>query len=210
MFAGHYAVGYLLKKRFREVPLWQLFIGVQAVDILAFLLILAKVERIAYFESVNPFLRTTIEYVPFSHSLAACSLFALVVLLVFSRFKSRAFGYALSIGVLSHWFLDFIVHTPDLPLVFDKFKVGLGLWRFPLAALVVELAFFVYAGLSYLKGSGGRLGHAVLIVLLVVGYSALFFVPEAEASPAAAAAGSLALFTVFTALAFWGDRREEQ
>jgi len=36
MFVGHYAVGFLLKKKFNEIPLWVFFIAVQFVDILAF------------------------------------------------------------------------------------------------------------------------------------------------------------------------------
>jgi len=34
-------------------------------------------------------------------------------------------------AVLSHWFLDVIVHIPDLPLTpFGDFKVGMGLWNY--------------------------------------------------------------------------------
>jgi len=33
MFVGHYAIGFLLKRRFKEIPLWILFAAVQFVDI---------------------------------------------------------------------------------------------------------------------------------------------------------------------------------
>jgi hypothetical protein len=42
MFAGHYAVGFGLKKRNGDIPLWVLFLSVQIVDVLAFLLKLKK------------------------------------------------------------------------------------------------------------------------------------------------------------------------
>ena len=79
MFIGHYSVGFLLKKRSKEIPLWLLFISVQFVDILVFLFVLLGVERIKYNESANPFLRTIIEYVPYSHSLFTNVILALVV-----------------------------------------------------------------------------------------------------------------------------------
>lgn len=68
MFIGHYAVGFVLKKKTNEIPLWLLFIAVQFVDILAFLFVLLGIEHIKYNQSSNPFLRTIIEYVPYSHS----------------------------------------------------------------------------------------------------------------------------------------------
>ena len=88
MFVGHYAVGSALKKKFKEIPLWQLFISVQFVDILAFFLVLVGVERIRYNESANPFLGTIIEYVPFTHSLFSNVVIALALFLVFWKIKN--------------------------------------------------------------------------------------------------------------------------
>ncbi len=51
MFVGHYGVAYLLKKRFGQIPLWSLFVSVQLVDILAFILVPMGIERIAYNQS---------------------------------------------------------------------------------------------------------------------------------------------------------------
>jgi len=130
MFVGHYAVGFLLKKKV-EIPLWLFFIAVQFVDILAFILVLLGVERMSYNPTDNPFLRTFIEYVPFTHSLSSNFLIALYVFLAFWKIKSRTWGIALAIAVLSHWFIDFIAHTKDMPLLFNSLKVGIGLWNFP-------------------------------------------------------------------------------
>ena len=45
----------------------------------------------------------------------------------------------LALLVLSHWFLDALVHRPDLPLVpFGDVRVGLGLWNWMAATLLVE------------------------------------------------------------------------
>jgi hypothetical protein len=46
------------------------------------------------------------------------------------------------VGLLvgSHWFLDLVVHRPDLPLLGDGgLKVGFGLWDSVAGTLVVEL-----------------------------------------------------------------------
>jgi hypothetical protein len=114
MFIGHYSVGFLLKKKSKDIPLWLLFISVQLVDILAFIFVLLGVERIRYNESANPFLRTIIEYVPYSHSLFINVVLAFVVFIIFWKLKNKVWGFILSVGVLSHWFLDALVHVADM------------------------------------------------------------------------------------------------
>ncbi|MBW2173486.1 MAG: hypothetical protein JRF64_02355 [Deltaproteobacteria bacterium] len=135
MFVGHYACAFILRKRAEPVPLWLLFLSVQLADIVAFLFILLGIERIAYSPNPNPFLRTILEYVPFSHSLFGNVGLALVVLLLFWKFKGFSWGLILCLGVLSHWFLDAVVHVRDLPLFLNRFKTGLGLWEWPWVAI---------------------------------------------------------------------------
>jgi len=207
MFVGHYAVGFVLKKRFKEIPLWLLFVSVQFVDILAFILVLLGIERMSYNPSENPFLRSIFEYIPFSHSLFTNIIIALVVFLIFWKLKNKAWGLALSIGVLSHWFIDFIAHTPDMPLFFNSYKVGLGLWNFPGIAFVLELLFLVVAGYYLYKGSNNIKRPLTLIVLLIIIYAPAFFAPEAEATATVASIVSLSLYAVFTSLAYWSERR---
>ena len=44
-------------------------------------------------------------------------------------FKDQRISAIIGLVVFSHWVLDFIVHLPDLPLLFDGLPVvGLGLW----------------------------------------------------------------------------------
>jgi len=210
MFVGHYAVGFALKKKFKDVPLWQLFISVQLVDVLAFLLVLLGVERIRYNETTNPFLRTIIEYVPFSHSLLSNIVIALAVFLVFWKIKNKVWGLVLSIGVLSHWFLDFLVHTPDMPLFFDSGKTGLGLWQYPWVAFLFELILLILAGFYLLKGARKIKRHLILIALLTAGFAGMFFAPAGEATPAQASIVSLSLYALFATLAYWSEREVKQ
>jgi hypothetical protein len=206
MFVGHYAFGFFLKKKFKEIPLWLLFVSVQLVDILAFLFVLLGVERIRYVETVNPFLRTSIEYVPYSHSLFSNVITAFVVFLLFWKLKNNTWGLVLSMGVLSHWFLDVIVHTSDMPVFLDGLKTGLGLWRYPQAAFFFENTLLIMAGYYLLRGSVKIMRSAILIILLLTGYTAMFFAPAAEATPTQASIVSISLYSVFTALAYWSER----
>ena len=103
MFIGHYAVGMALKKQSPTTPLWLMFIAVQLTDILAFVLVLLGVERIAYSPSQNPFLRIILEYVPYSHSLSAHVLLSLAVLVIFWQLKGKRWGIVLSIALLAYW-----------------------------------------------------------------------------------------------------------
>ncbi|MBT4482849.1 MAG: hypothetical protein HOC71_04125 [Candidatus Latescibacteria bacterium] len=206
MFVGHYGVGFLLKKRFNEIPLWLLFISVQFVDILAFSFVLLGIEIIKYNPSANPFLRTIIEYVPYSHSLFANLILSFTVFLIFWRIKNKLWGIALSIGVLSHWFLDILVHVSDMPLFHNSLKVGMGLWKFPLIAFIIEFSMFILAGFFLLKSSHKIKRHIFLIILLSISFGSMYFSPEAEATAAMASIFSLTLYTVFTALAYWCDR----
>jgi hypothetical protein len=206
MFIGHYAVGFVLRKKSTDIPLWLIFISVQFVDILAFLFILLGIEHIKYNPSSNPFLRTIIEYVPYSHSFVANVLLSFIVFLLSWKLKSKEWGVILSAGVLSHWFLDTLVHLPDMPLFHNSLKVGLGLWKFPIVAFLLELSLLVIAGYYLLAGYKKRKRHIILMLLLSAGFLSMFFAPEAEATPVQASIVSLSLYAIFTTLAFWGDR----
>lgn len=206
MFIGHYAAGFVLKKKTNEIPLWLLFIAVQFVDILAFLFVLLGIEHIQYNPSSNPFLRTIIEYVPYSHSLFANALLSLVVFLIFWKSKNKKWGIGLSVGVFSHWFIDTLVHTGDMPLFHNSLKVGLGLWKFPWIAFLLELSVCLLAGYYLLSNYKNKVRHIILITLLSAGFASMFFAPEAEATPVIASIMSLSLYAIFTTLAYWSER----
>jgi hypothetical protein len=206
MFVGHYAIGFGLKKKYSGIPLWVLFVSVQFVDILAFLFVLLGAERITYNPTPNPFLRTIIEYVPFSHSLLSNLLIAALVFLAFWKTKSKEWGIVLSLGVLSHWFLDALVHLSDMPLFHNSLKVGLGVWRLPWIAFLLELSLLILSGYYLLKDYKIRKRHTLLVVFLSLGFISMFFAPEAEATPAQASIMSLSLYAVFASMAYWSER----
>lgn len=207
MFIGHYAVGFLLKKKFEEIPLWLLFIAVQFVDVLAFILVLLGFERMSYNPTSNPFLRTSIEYVPYSHSLLSNLIIAFVIFLIFWKSK-KIYGIALSIAVLSHWFVDVITHTPDLPLVWNGFKIGFGLWNFPWPAFFIEVGCFIGSGYYLYKDSKNTRRPIALIVIAVILYTPVMFVPEKEVPVRVASIVSLSLYVIFAVLAWWSEGKK--
>jgi hypothetical protein len=67
---------------------------------------------------------------PWSHGLFMSVVWsAVAAAIAYLVFRDRRAGAALGLVVFSHWVLDFIVHTPDLPLLFDGSPVvGLNMW----------------------------------------------------------------------------------
>lgn len=210
MFIGHYGVAFLLKKRFKEIPLWLLFTSVQFSDILAFTLVVIGIESIRYNPNENPFLRNVIEYVPISHSLIMNLIFSLIAFLLVWRIKSKQWGYVLACGVLSHWFIDFVVHTPDMPLFFNSFKVGLGLWQFAWASFALEFAVVALSGYYLYMDSKGNTFLLGLVLVMLASFSGLMLSEEPEivrSSMKVRAGVILILYLVFTVLAYWSERR---
>ncbi len=79
---------------------------------------------------------------PYSHSLIALVLWAVILGALFSRVDkqhtSRAFWIVAAL-VLSHFVLDALVHVPELPLLAQNgVKVGLGLWNYMPLELTLE------------------------------------------------------------------------
>jgi hypothetical protein len=111
----------------------------------------------------------------------------------------------LGLAVLSHWLLDFLVHLPDLDLVNESYKVGLGLWRYPAIETGVEFA-LVIAGLAlYFRSSPGlslarRAAIAALCATIGAVELAGSFGPPPPSVKTMAAAG-LVLYLTFAALA---------
>jgi hypothetical protein len=54
---------------------------------------------------------------------------ALAAVIVYLFYRDRRSAGIFGLVVISHWFLDVLVHSPELPLLFTGSPlVGLGLW----------------------------------------------------------------------------------
>ncbi len=210
MFAGHYGVAFLLKKQEPTIPLWQIFLSVQLVDVIAFILVILGVERISYVADPNPFLRTHLEYLPFSHSLFMNVILATAVYVAVRKWKDAGTALILALGVISHWFIDLIVHVGDLPLFFNQHKTGFGLWKLPEVSLALELTLVAAFAVWWLPQARRKAQTLGLALLLILFQCFLYFREEPPAlanSMALRAVVVLAAYALFTALAAAVERK---
>ena len=177
MFVGHYGVAFVLRSIEKKVPLWLLFLAVQGVDVLWCALVLAGIEKVSIVPGLNPSTPLSFDYYPYTHSLMAAvgwSAVAFGLYRVATRYQgSPRPAFILALAVASHWFLDLIVHSPDLDLTDESFKVGLGLWDHPMAETVLELAIF-FGGLAYYLSRSRELTRnrrvaAIVLCVLLAG-----------------------------------------
>src|SRR4051812_12902812 len=129
MFIGHFGLSFAAKKVAPRVSLAALFVATQLVDIIWPLLLLFNVEKVAVtpgYTVMNP-----LEFIhyPYTHSLLMGAAWAIAAGVIYFFIKKDQRGaLIIAICVISHWFLDVVVHIADLPLTpFSYDKVGFGL-----------------------------------------------------------------------------------
>jgi hypothetical protein len=215
MFIGHFAVALAAKRAAPSVSLGTLFVACELVDLIWPALVLLGIETVRIVPGNTAF--TPLEFVryPWTHSLVMGAAWALFAAVLYFLFRRNA-GAAAVVGavVLSHWFLDALVHRPDLPLVpGGATRVGLSLWNSVPATLAVEGLMFAAALLLYLKGTRardriGRIGFRALIAFLIAAYCGAAFGPPPPNVEAVAWAGIVG--GIITALwGYWVDRHRE-
>lgn len=210
MFLGHFAVGFAAKRAAPRASLRTTFLAAQWADVVwpVFLLLGLETVRI---DPGNTAV-TPLDFVsyPYSHSLLALLLWAGLFAGVYAwRGRDRAGAWVLAAVVLSHWVLDFASHRPDVPVLFDGPKLGLGLWRSLAATLAVEGALFavgvwLYARATRARDRIGSYGLAALVALLVIAYAGALFGPPPPSVDAILWA-DLAGMALFVGLASWVD-----
>ena len=140
MFAGHYTAAFVAKRASPRIPLWVLLLAAQFVDVLFVLAILTGVEHARLDPSLasNPL---DLYDMPWTHSLLAAIVWAGVAFTAARRWLSLATRDAALVAavVLSHWFLDLVVHRPDLTIAGGNAKLGLALWNHPAASWLLEV-----------------------------------------------------------------------
>lgn len=174
MFVGHYGLGLLIKKKREDIPLWLIFLSVQLMDIVAFILVFFGFEKAAYRYSDNPFLTNNLD-LPYSHSLVGSLLLSVIVYWILVIAKRKSWALITSLCVLSHWVIDWIVHTSDLSIFPGYDNVGLGLWNYPYLSFALEIT-LVLVGWLILRYK--NVFSFLLLFLLVAGFSGMFFCQE--------------------------------
>ena len=184
MFIGHFGLAFAAKRVAPRPSLGLTFAAAQLADLLWPIFLLLGIEQVHVVPSTNPFLNLEFTSYPWSHSLAAqLALGAILGALYWLPTRDGRGALVLFALVPSHWVLDWITHVPDLPLVpWSTAKVGLGLWRHPVATIAVEALVYlagvvIYARSTRAVDNKGRYGFWALVVTLVVLYVASIVSP---------------------------------
>ena len=215
MYVGHYAVSLALKKFEKRASLGVLFLAVQFVDILFFPLVVLGFERMNLVENFTQSTHFELVYMPYSHSLVAALLWSALAYALFRWLivQNNSVALVVALAVFSHWLLDLIVHTPDLPLLGDtSLKLGFGLWNNAIATYVLEAILLVSALWLYLKSTtasswGGKYGMGIFVVFLLLINILNIFGPFGNEGQLALAVSAVASYLLFAAIAFWLDRK---
>lgn len=215
MFVGHYAVALALKKFEKRASLGVLFLAVQFVDILFFPLVLLGIERINIVENFTQSTHFQLEYMPYTHSLVGSLFWAGVAYALFRWLivKNNSVAVVIALAVFSHWILDLVVHTPDLPLWSDtSLKLGFGLWNSAIATYALEAVLLVSALWLYLKSTSatsaaGKYGMGAFVVFLLLVNVVNIFGPLQGDSKLVLAISALTSYFLFAAVAFWLDTK---
>lgn len=210
MFIGHYGLALAAKRAAPRVSLGILVAAAQLVDLIWPVLLLLGVEHVSVVPSANPFLRLSFDSYPWTHSLLMGVVWGVLAGGLYAVLRHERRG-AVVVGLLvvSHWVLDLVVHTPDLPLYPVGPRMGFGMWRSVLATMVVEALLLaagiaIYAWTTRAADRTGRWAFSGFVGFLVV-----LFVVNATSSPPpnvhALAWGALAGWLV-PLFAWWVDR----
>lgn len=123
MGPGHFAIALAAKPIAPKAPLWTLLATSEALDLLSFGFIAAGVEQTGITQTsiAGGIKIVTLGSIPWSHGLFMSVVWsALAARIAYLVFHDRRASAVMASVVFSHWVLDFVVHLPDLPLLFNN------------------------------------------------------------------------------------------
>ena len=214
MFIGHFGAALASKRVAPRTSLAVLFLAAQFLDVLWPVFLLLGLEHVRVVPGITKVQPLDFYDYPFTHSLSWAVRWALAFGLVYYLLrKYRAGAWVTSGLVLSHWFLDWIVHRPDLPVWQGGPMVGLGLWNSWPASISVETILFAAGLWIYLRATStrdraGNFALWSLVALLLLGWLAALFGPSPP-SVSQLALGALIMWGIFIPWAWWADRHRE-
>jgi hypothetical protein len=181
MFVGHVAVGLTAKRLESTLSLGTLVLAAMLADLLWCVFMIVGLEHVRFAPgrgAANYFIATNIAM---SHSLAMDGLWAALLAAVYFGLRRHARGaWIVFLAVLSHWFLDFISHRPDMPLAPGVPKYfGLDLWHSIPATVLLEGSFWLLAVILFARATnpGRRAGvywyWIVVAILTLLWYNNL-------------------------------------
>lgn len=206
MFIGHWAPALAAAASTKRAPkLGILFIAGQLVDWAFFALALVGVEKMRIDPQASELVPFDLYYMPFTHSLLGTAGFAIAFgLFVLWLTKNQTGAVIAMLVVFSHWFLDWLVHVPDLTIAGGENKLGLGLWNEPVTAISLELVITVAAFYWYIKSTKGPVVPPIVLgVVLLLLQAINWFAPPPETAGPSLYISAMIAFTIATLAAWW-------
>jgi hypothetical protein len=212
MFIGHFAPALLAATRKDAPRLPLLFFAAQLVDWVFFTLLLFGAENMRFSGGVSVMNPMDLYHMPYTHSLLGACVWSLALYgFMFWATRNKRAASLAGLVVLSHWFLDLLVHVPDLTLAGRPPKLGLGLWNHPMIEIPLELALTFGALWLY-----ARVRQPKMVPLLLLAGTMLalqlfnWFGPVDSEVTTATSLLAFVAFGVITAAAWWAARSEAQ
>jgi hypothetical protein len=176
MILGHYAVGLAAKKWAPKTSLGTLLAAALWLNLVWTIFCFMGLERFNVSPNIIRMMPLEFNDYGLSHSLTMAAAWGVgwaIVMLILKRDEKTA--WITGALVASAWVLDYIVHRQDLaftPSYHNKY-LGLGLWGYPWAAILLEAVLFGAGIWFYLKStralnSQGRFGFWAGVAILAV------------------------------------------
>jgi membrane-bound metal-dependent hydrolase YbcI (DUF457 family) len=216
MFIGHYAPALIAAACPSAPRLGALFVAAQLVDFAFFGFVALGIEHARLVPGFTVMNALDLYDMRYTHSLAGTLLFALgwlaIARLAGSAWVTAMIGAAV---VASHWFLDLLVHAPDLTIAGSGSRYGFALWNHPMIEMPLEIALTAAALGFYLvrtrpHGRAGILAPSILATALAFVQVINWAEPQPDRvidpAPLAQSLLALAVFTALALLAAWTGR----
>mgnify|MGYP001766293359 FL=1 len=187
-----------------------LFIGGQLIDWLFFALVLGGYERMRFTPGISVMNPLDLYHMPYTHSLLGSLVISgLFAWLLWGIQRDRQIALIGGAVVLSHWFLDLIVHVPDLTLWGQPPKLGLGLWNHPWIEVPLELGITAAALWFYWdRRRPGISKVAMLGVTLLVLQLINWLAPVENEVTSGTSVLAFSAYTLATLTAWWVGKSE--
>lgn len=206
MFIGHWAPAFLAAAATKNSPrLGTLFIAAQLVDWAFFLFAIVGVEKMRIEPGMTAMNPMDLYHMPYTHSLLGTVIWAVLFLgiLLLAKRQLVTAGIA-ALVVLSHWFVDLLVHRPDLTLAGGEQRYGFGLWDNPALAITLELGITLAAFLWYIKRTKGPfMPPWILLAFLLIIQSINWFGPQPTEASIGMYLSALISFGLAALIAYW-------
>lgn len=217
MFVGHYGLALAARSAAPGVSLGTLFVATQFMDIVFSVLLLTDTEEVRIHTGAEGPVGVEMVFVVYSHSLPAALILSLAAGALLwaiapgSRDQRRRAAVVVAGVTASHYILDIVTRTADLPVLSHDTELGLGIatpnsLAIETALLLVGL--WLYLRVTTARDRLGTFGVPVLVAGMIL-FNAYVVASPPPRSLLGLAMGQLGAYVFLAVVAFWLDRHRQ-